>query len=146
MFPSALAFLFFLLNNQFKIIHFRFVLHLVRSANTAAWSLWMWAGTCHTLPLCWPLISQPPTVQRSSHYCRTFSKDYPHQNVFDNSVCSIYLSPSTWNGWEIYVQLLSTISPFLFIFHCSGSPRRFPQCFILLSYWLHINQAAEWKF
>lgn len=50
-----------------QIIPFLCVLHLVRSANTAAWLLWMWAATSlpHTLPLRWPLISQPLTVQHS---------------------------------------------------------------------------------
>lgn len=86
--------LFSLLNNRFKIIQFCFVLYLLKSANSAAWWLWMWAGTClpHTPPLCWPLISQPSTVQPSLHYFSTLRIDYPHQmclvTPFAPAICS----------------------------------------------------------
>lgn len=120
--------LFFLLNNLFKIIPFLFVLHLVRSANTAAWLRWMWAGTSlpHALILCWSLISQPPTVQRSLHYCSTSSIDHAHQMWLLTPLAPSIYPPApgmVMKSMSSYCRLSQTF------FHCRRSPsdhRLFP--------------------
>lgn len=70
--------LFFLLNKRFQRIPFYVVLHLVRSADTAARVLWTWTRSSlpHALACRWPLIPEPPKV---THYCITFILDRPHQ-------------------------------------------------------------------